>query len=185
MLNIEKKIKQGKEWEVWRKRALLGRWSRMFSLKTKIWVAVWREQGALQVAQWVKNSACNARDVCSIPGLGRSHLEGHGNPLRYSCLENSMDRGVWWSTVHGVAKSQTRLQWLSMHAEGTKEQAWLLGKEHSRQDKRRPQGESRSGRAPDCCGWSREEGGGDCEGWDLPNIWLALYIYLFVEWRNL
>ena len=46
--------------------------------------------------------------VCS-PGLGRSPGEGNGNPLQYSCLENSMDGGAWWATVHGVAKSRTRL----------------------------------------------------------------------------
>ena len=45
----------------------------------------------------------------SISGLGRSPGGGHGNPLQYSCLENPMDRGAWWATVHGVAKSQTRL----------------------------------------------------------------------------
>jgi len=42
-----------------------------------------------------------------IPGPGRSPGEGHSNPLQYSFLENSMDRGAWWATVHGVAKSQT------------------------------------------------------------------------------
>ena len=49
------------------------------------------------------------RDVGSIPGLGRSPGEGNGNPLQYSCLENSMDRGAWWATVHRVAKSRTQL----------------------------------------------------------------------------
>ena len=44
-----------------------------------------------------------------IPGSGRSPGEGNGNPLQYSCLENPMDRGAWWATVHGVAKSRTRL----------------------------------------------------------------------------
>ena len=56
----------------------------------------------------VKASACNAGDLGSIPGLGRSPGEGNGNPLQYSCLENPMDRGAWWATVHGVAKSRTR-----------------------------------------------------------------------------
>ena len=51
----------------------------------------------------------HAGDVGSIPGLGRSPGEGNGNPLQYSCLEISMDRGAWWATVHGFAKSQTRL----------------------------------------------------------------------------
>ena len=45
----------------------------------------------------------------SVTGLGRSLGEGNANPLQYSCLENSTDRGTWWSTVHGVAKSWTRL----------------------------------------------------------------------------
>ena len=56
-----------------------------------------------------KASACNAGDLGSIPGLGRSPGEGNGNPLQYSCLENPMDRGSWHATVHGVAKSRTRL----------------------------------------------------------------------------
>ena len=57
----------------------------------------------------VKVSACNAGDLGSIPGLGRSPGEGNGNPLQYSCLENPLDRGAWWATDHGVAKSWTRL----------------------------------------------------------------------------
>ena len=50
-------------------------------------------------------NAGGTRDVGLIPGSGRSPGEGNGNPLQYSCLENSMDRGAWWATVHGVAKS--------------------------------------------------------------------------------
>ena len=56
-----------------------------------------------------KTSTCNAGDLGSIPGLGRSPGEGNGNPLQYSCQENPMDKRAWWATVHGVAKSQTRL----------------------------------------------------------------------------
>ena len=56
-----------------------------------------------------KESACNAGDSGSIPGLGRSLGEGNGNPLQYSCLEKSMDRGVWWATVQQVTKGRTRL----------------------------------------------------------------------------
>ena len=55
----------------------------------------------------VKNPLANAgniRDVSLIPGSGRSPGGGHSNPFQYSCLENSMDRGLWWSTVHRVAK---------------------------------------------------------------------------------
>jgi len=56
-----------------------------------------------------KESVCNAGDLSSTLGLGRSTGQGNGNPLQYSWPENSMDRGVWWTTVHGVAKSQTQL----------------------------------------------------------------------------
>ena len=56
-----------------------------------------------------KESACNASDPGSIPGLGRSTGEGNGNPLYYSCLKNSRDRGVWQTAVHGVTKSQMLL----------------------------------------------------------------------------
>ena len=52
-----------------------------------------------------RESACNAGDLGSIPELERSPGEGNGNPLQYSCLENPMDRGAWWATVHGVAKT--------------------------------------------------------------------------------
>ena len=63
--------------------------------------------GASQVVLVVKNPPANAgdlRDTGSIPGLGRSRGGGHGNPLQYSCLENPMDGGAWWATVHGVAE---------------------------------------------------------------------------------
>ena len=52
-----------------------------------------------------KESTCNVGDLGSIPGLGKSPGGGHGNLLQYSCLENPMDRGAWWATVHGVTKS--------------------------------------------------------------------------------
>ena len=55
-----------------------------------------------------KESAWNAGDPGSISGEGRSPGEGNGNPLQYSHLENSRDRGAWWATAHGVTKSQTR-----------------------------------------------------------------------------
>ena len=54
-----------------------------------------------------KEFACNAGDLSSIPGLGKSTGEGNGNPLQDSCLENSMDRGAWWAIVHGIAESDT------------------------------------------------------------------------------
>ena len=66
----------------------------------------------------IKNPPANARDirdVGSIPALGRSPGEEHGNPPQYSCLENPMDRGAWWATVYRVAKSQMQLKQLSTH----------------------------------------------------------------------
>ena len=53
----------------------------------------------------VKASACNSGDLGSIPGLGRSPGEGNGTLLQYSCLENPMDGGAWWDTVHEIAES--------------------------------------------------------------------------------
>ena len=54
-----------------------------------------------------KESTCNVGDPDSIPGSGRSPGEENGNPLRYSCVKNPMDRGAWWATVRGVAKNRT------------------------------------------------------------------------------
>ena len=64
------------------------------------------------LAQMVKNLPPDARDLGSIPGLGRSPGGGYGNPLQYPCLENSMDRGAWQATVHGVIELDTT-EWLS------------------------------------------------------------------------
>jgi len=64
----------------------------------------------IKVLPWClsgKESACYAGDAGSIPGSGRSLGEGNGNSLQDSCLGNFMDRGAWWATVHGVAKSWT------------------------------------------------------------------------------
>ena len=75
-----------------------------------------KQKQASQLALVVKNPTANAgdlRDVGSIPGLERSPGEGHGYPLQCSCLENPMDRGAWWATVHGITKSQTRLKRLN------------------------------------------------------------------------
>ena len=58
----------------------------------------------------VKNLPVSAGDQSSIPGSGSSSGGGNGNPLQYSCLENPMDRGTWWATVHRVTKSQTQLK---------------------------------------------------------------------------
>ena len=60
-----------------------------------------------------KESARSVGALGSIPESGRSPGQGNGNPLQYSCLENSMDRGVWWAIVHGVAKSQVMTERLT------------------------------------------------------------------------
>ena len=64
-----------------------------------------------RLPRWLtgKESACNEGDSGMIPGSGRSPGEGNGNPLQYSCLENSMDRGVWRATIHDVTKSWTEV----------------------------------------------------------------------------
>ena len=62
------------------------------------------------------DSKASAGDPGSIPGLGRSPGEGNGNPLQDSCLENPMDGGAWWATVHGITKSRTKLSdFTSLH----------------------------------------------------------------------
>ena len=74
---------------------------------------------SLWLPRWLcgKNPPANAGDMGLIPGLGSYPGEGNGNPLWYSCLGNPMDRGAWWTTVHGVAKSQTQLSdWVCMHS---------------------------------------------------------------------
>ena len=74
---------------------------------------------ASQVALVVKNppaSSGNIRDIDSVPQWGGFPRGGHGNPLQYFCLENPMDRGAWWATVHRVAKNWTRLKQFSTHA---------------------------------------------------------------------
>ena len=68
--------------------------------------------GGLSCEALLKNSPANAggaKDTGLIPGSGRCSGVGNGNPLRYSWLENPMDRGAWQATIHGVAKSQTQL----------------------------------------------------------------------------
>ena len=68
-----------------------------------------------------KESTCNTGDSDLIPGCGRSPGEGNGNPLQYFGLENSINRGAWWATVHGVAKSQTQLSnsYIDTHTEAS------------------------------------------------------------------
>ena len=77
-----------------------------FSYLLSIYCVPWASQMALVVKKLPANAE-EIGDLGSIPGLGRSPGGGHGNPLWYSCLENPMDRGAQWATVHSVTKSQT------------------------------------------------------------------------------
>ena len=62
-----------------------------------------------------KEPGCQCiREAGSVSGLGRSPGGGHGNPLQYPCLENPVDRGAWWATVHRIAKSRTRLSYFTL-----------------------------------------------------------------------
>ena len=98
--------------------------------KIWIWIRLW-EYWEAPVAQEVKNPPASAGDAegqGSVPGLGRCPGEGNGYPLQYSCLENSMDRGAWWATVHRVAKSWTCLSrsWTFLLWDSTLRQHSLL-----------------------------------------------------------
>ena len=79
----------------------------------------WMSFRWLIVVKNLPENAGDRRNVDSVPGLGRSPGGGHGNPLQYSCLENSMRWGAQWATVHRVTKSWTPLKWLSIHTHTT------------------------------------------------------------------
>ena len=86
----------------------------------------------------VKASACNAGELGLIPRLGRSLGEGNSNPLQYSCLENPIDRGVWWAILHGVAESDTteRFHFLSFRHKNGKSVIFSYGKEDNSSQKK-------------------------------------------------
>ena len=88
-----------------RMRAVLGLGMVTINTVEKIWITLGFLEGSDS-----KESTCSAGDGDSIHVLRRSTGEGHGNPLLYSCLENSKNRGAWWATVHGVTNSQTQLR---------------------------------------------------------------------------
>ena len=126
MLFLKGKEKMGRRCEAGKKaermqgRTLPGRPGLCRKTKLVFWIhgISPRRWGASQVALVVKNPLADAgdrRDEASIPGWGRSPGEGNGNPFQYSCLENPMDRGAWWATVHRVTKSWTRLKQLGIH----------------------------------------------------------------------
>ena len=95
-------------------------WTALCMCYVHIWHRLWGFPGGA-----VSHSG-RLRDAGLIPGLGRTSGGGHGNPLQYSCLENPMGIGAWWATVHRVAKSQTRLKWLSVHPRYTYyKHSWL------------------------------------------------------------
>ena len=85
-------------------------WAAVYGLHSRTRLKRLSSSKDLGLPWWLssKESVCNAGDSGSIRGLGRSPGKGNDNPLQYSCLENPMDRGAWWATVHGVAQSQTK-----------------------------------------------------------------------------
>ena len=101
----------------------LGPWSRHAGTQSRKVIItgteiakMWRQSkypsvGVIELPRWLrgKESACQAGDMGSIPGLGRAPEEGNSNPLQNPWLGNPMDRGAWWATVNGVPNSQTRL----------------------------------------------------------------------------
>ena len=103
----------------WAQRGLLGVASS--SSQQQIDWCPTNDRVASQVALVVKNPPPNAGDPHLVPGLGKSPGGGHGNPLQYSCLENPMDRGAWWATVHGVTQSWKRLKQLSSSSSSQEE----------------------------------------------------------------
>ena len=87
----------------------------IFQARILEWIPFLLQRGGFRGGSDGKESTCNAGYPGSIPGSGRSPGEGNGNPLQYSCLENPMDSGAWRATVHGVAKSHTRLNNKTSH----------------------------------------------------------------------
>ena len=88
------------------------------SNRRNIFIMSYRKKWASQVVLVIKKPPANAgdiRDASLIPGSARSPGGEHDNPLQYSCLENPMDKGAWWATVHRVAESWTQLKRLSTH----------------------------------------------------------------------
>ena len=84
-------------------------------LQARLWLGLLLWVPSVHLSLWVpggsnsKESACHAGDPGSVPGLGRSPVEGNGYPVQYCCLENSLNGETRWATVHGDVKSQTRL----------------------------------------------------------------------------
>ena len=90
----------------------------VFQILLRLWIFVWSTNFSMKCflgGSVGKESAFDVGDLCLILGLGRPPGVGNGYPLQYPCLENSMDRGAWWATVLGVAKSWTRLSNLAQH----------------------------------------------------------------------
>ena len=108
--------------EVWRHSTVrLLNWASRFwvTWSQELWTVAWLNSGCC--GNWFKSGLkrklqdrqYDVRDMGSIPGSERSPGEGNGSPLQDPCLENPMDRGAWWATVHGVSKSQTELRQLT------------------------------------------------------------------------
>ena len=97
------------EWEKVEMSTVILHWTQQYVCECiAFYISMQRDRGFPDDSDG-KESTCNAGDLSSVPGLGRPPGRGHGNPFKYSCLENPMDREAWWAIVHGVTKSWTRL----------------------------------------------------------------------------
>jgi len=87
----------------------LGVTAKQLDLRRDEWRPFEKQLEPSKPSRWLsgKESTCNAGDIGLIPGSGRSHGEGNGNPFQYSCLENPMDRGTWQATVHDLRKKES------------------------------------------------------------------------------
>ena len=86
----------------------LTRWTSVGKVKSLLFNMLYRFVMDFPGGSDGKKSACNVVDLGFVPGVGRFHGAGNDNPLQYSHLENPMERGAWWATIHGVAKRQTQ-----------------------------------------------------------------------------
>ena len=152
-----------------------------------------RKTAGLPCGSVSKESACNAGDPGSISGLGRSPGEGNGNPVQYSCLENSIDRGAWWATVHGITKTGTRTEWLTHTHTGRQWGVQAEGRFHKGSDAGNGSGYWRENQH--CCcsikfegkskgemSWNSRQGSGHRELWlgRWIESWLQVFFLFFI-----
>ena len=97
-------------WHKWFSQYIAGPWTiRVWTLGVQLYMVFFFFLKGFPHSSVIKESACNAGDLGSIPGMGRSPGEGNGSPLQYSCRENLIDRGAWQATIHGVSRVRYNL----------------------------------------------------------------------------